>query len=102
MKMAALVAGVAAWALFSSSAHAQPYSKYQFFFAGTVYQTNANGNVVGVPITDQTLLADRAHIGGITDLSTVAIAYHINGDPKGDTVEIISSTNGVTLTTEFG
>lgn len=72
------------------------------------YATNAAGNIVGTPITDQTLLADRAAEGGITDLSTVAIVYHIGGaapnggNPPWDTIDIINATNGAFLTTEFG
>lgn len=72
------------------------------------YETNAAGNIVGTPITDQTLLADRAAEGGITDLSTVAIVYHIGGaapnggNPPWDTIDIINATNGAFLTTEFG
>jgi hypothetical protein len=80
----------------------QSYSEYKFVVTGTAYQTNASGNIVGTPITDQTLLRSRAEQGNITDLSTVAIVYHINGGaPLGDTVDVIS-TNGTTLTTEFG
>ena len=66
------------------------------------YQTNAAGKLAGTPITDQTLLQDRARLGGITNLSTVAIVYHLNGNPLGDTVDVVSSSNGQVLTTEFG
>jgi hypothetical protein len=72
------------------------------------YETNATGNIVGIPITDQTLLADRAKEGGITDLSAIAIVYHIGGGaplggtPPWDTIDVINATNGVVLTTEFG
>ncbi len=75
---------------------------YQFIFIGKAYQTNASGNIVGTPITDQTFLQDRARQGNITDLSTIAIAYHINGNSLGDTVEIISSTNGQLMASQFG
>ncbi|HEX3720047.1 MAG TPA: hypothetical protein VH595_19025 [Verrucomicrobiae bacterium] len=84
------------------------YSEYQWIFHGMEYETNAAGNIVGTPITDQTLLADRAAEGGITDLSTVAIVYHIGGaapnggNPPWDTIDIINATNGAFLTTEFG
>src|ERR1700689_3895402 len=64
-------------------AQQKTYTEYKFIFYGMAYQTNGTGNIVGTPITDQTLLADRATEGGITDLSTVALAYHIGGDPKG-------------------
>lgn len=87
------------------NAAAQTYTEYKFIFTGMAYQTNAAGNLVGTPITDQTLLADRAGQGGITDLSTVAIVYHIGGnagDPEaGDTVDIIYTNSPDPLTTEF-
>ncbi len=79
----------------------QTYSRYRFIFHGTAYQTNAAGHLVGTPITDQTLLKSRAAQGNITDLNTIAMVYHINGNSLGDTVEIVS-TNGTYLTTEFG
>jgi hypothetical protein len=78
------------------------YFEYKFIFSGTAYETNAAGKLVGTPITDQTLLQDRARLGGITDLSTVAIVYHLDGNSLGDTVEVIASTNGQVLTSEFG
>jgi hypothetical protein len=101
---------VAATTLAAPRARAQQiqYSEYQWVFNGMEYETNAAGNIVGTPITDQTLLADRAAEGGITDLSTVAIVYHIGGaapnggNPPWDTIDVINATNGVVLTTEFG
>lgn len=101
MKFKSVLAGLLAAAGLVMSASAQQYIEYQFVFRGTAYTTNETGNIVATPITDQTLLADRAAGGGITDLSTVAIVYHINGDPKGDTVEVVS-TNGTSLAFEFG
>ncbi|HEY3860275.1 MAG TPA: hypothetical protein VGO59_00170 [Verrucomicrobiae bacterium] len=88
-----------------ATASAQSYTEYKFIFTGTAYQTNAAGKIVGTPITDQTLLASRAIPGGISDLSTVAIVYHIGGDTNdvepGDTVDIIYTNSPNALTTEF-
>jgi hypothetical protein len=92
----------------ASAQAAAQYYEYQFIFHGTAYQTNAAGNIVGTPLTDQTLLADRAAGGGVTDLSTLAIVYHIGGGsplggtPPWDTIDVINATNGAVLTTEFG
>jgi hypothetical protein len=87
------------------SVWAQTYTEYKFIFTGTAYQTNASGNIVGTPMTDQTLLQSRASQGGITDLSTVAIVYHIGGDAgdpqPGDTVDVIYTNSPNALTTEF-
>jgi hypothetical protein len=79
------------------SAHAQ--YEYRFLFKGICCQTNASGNVIQIPITDQTLLLDRAPAN---DPSTVALVYHLNGDDKGDVVEVVSTSNGQRLALEFG
>jgi hypothetical protein len=85
------------------SVFGQSYYEYKFLFSGTAYQTNASGNIVGTPITDQTLLQSQAQRLNITDLSTVSLVYHINGGlPYGDTVDVISNATGQTLTYEFG
>jgi hypothetical protein len=81
----------------------QSYFMYKFVFTGIAYQTNASGNIVGTPITDQTLLQSQAQRLNITNLSTISIVYHFDGGPPyGDTVDVISNANGHVLTTEFG
>jgi hypothetical protein len=91
---------IALWLSVLNAVAAQPYM-FKFVFKGMCYQKDASGNIVGVPITDQTLLADRAQMGG-QDPNTLAIAYHLGGDEKGDTVEIINATSGAIQTFEFG
>jgi hypothetical protein len=82
---------------------AQSYYEYKFVFSGTAYQTNGAGEIVGTPITDQTLLQSQAQRLNITNLSTISLVYHFDGGPPyGDTVDVISNANGQTLTTEFG
>jgi hypothetical protein len=81
---------------------AQTYQEYKFVFSGTAYQTNAAGAIVATHITDQTLLQDRARQGNISNLDTISLVYHINGNSLGDTIEVISNATGQTLTTEFG
>jgi hypothetical protein len=76
--------------------------EYKFIFSGTAYETNASGKLVGTPITGQTLLQVLAQRGNITDLSTISIVYHINGNPLGDTVDVISNANGQVLVNELG
>jgi hypothetical protein len=89
-------------ALFLSAFSAFGQYEYKFLFKGLAYETNSSGNIVATPITEQALLQDRATAGGVTDLSTIALVYHVGGDEKGDTVEIVSSTNGQRLAFEFG
>jgi hypothetical protein len=81
----------------------QSYYEYKFLFTGTAYETNAAGKIVGTPITDQTLLQSQAQKGNITNLSTISIVYHIDGDTSydGDTVDVISNATGQVLANEF-
>ncbi len=51
----------------------QSYYEYKFVFTGTAYQVNGAGNMVGEPITDQTLLQSQAQRLNITNLNTVSI-----------------------------
>ena len=81
---------------------AQTYQQYKFIFSGTAYETNESGNIVATHITEQTLLADRARQANITNLNTISLVYHIDGDTLGDTVEVISNATGQVLATEFG
>ncbi len=99
MKTGLQITLLSATLLAAMAASAQ--TRYQFSFYGTAYQTNRAGVLVATHITDQTLLRSRAIQGGISNLSTVEMVYHINGNPLGDTVEIINK-DGTYLTTEFG
>jgi hypothetical protein len=104
MKMTKICALIAAPLLLGGfNVLGQSYYEYKFVFSGMAYQTNATGNIVSTPITDQTLLQCQAQRLNITNLSTVSLVYHLNGGPPyGDTVDVISNANGQTLTTQFG
>jgi hypothetical protein len=99
MNFVKVLAALAVAAGVSANA-ADPYL-YKFVFKGMAYHKDPTGNVVGVPITDQTLLADRAAAGGVNP-NTLAIVYHVAGDVKGDTVEIVSASNGSRQAFQFG
>lgn len=78
----------------------QPYL-FKFVFKGVAYQRDSSGNIVGVPITDQSIIADRAARGGV-DPNTLAIVYHLDGDEKGDTVEVVDKNTGQLRVFQFG
>jgi len=99
MNFAKVLAVLAVAAAISANA-ADPYL-YKFVFKGMAYHKDPSGNVVGVSITDQTLLADRAAAGGVNP-NTLRIVYHVGGDEKGDTVEIVSATTGARQAFQFG
>lgn len=87
-------------ALSASNALAQ--YELRWTFRGTCYETNSSGNVIATPITEQTILQEFANQGGISNLATVAIVYHLHGNDLGDTIEVVNSSNGSTLTAPFG
>jgi hypothetical protein len=71
-------------------------------FRGTYYQKDANGNVVGHPVTEQTWLLEAAQAGGITDTSGLAIVYHVGGSGFGDTIDVVNRATGATFTSLLG
>lgn len=85
----------------SSSAQNVPFL-FHLTFRGTNYQTNTAGEIITTPITEMTLLQEVAAPVGITDLSTLAVVYHVRGNGLGDTIEVVNPTNGVTLDTLLG
>ena|ERR1043166_8776796 len=97
-----LLAVTVGFVLSPSYALAQNPYMFRITLRGMGYQTNATGNVVGTPITDQTLLQDAAAAGGIHDLKTLALVYHIGGSGFGDTIDIVNATNGTVYTTLYG
>ena len=96
--MRPLAAIFAAAALCGTAANAQQ-GAFKFVFKGTAYQRDSTGNIVGVPITDQTLLEDRA--GGINPTNLVML-YILDGNERGDTVEIVNASTGAKHAFVFG
>lgn len=99
--MIAVKALAAFLVMFAMGADAADPYLYKFVFKGMAYQKDGTGNIIGVPITDQTMLADRAAAGGVNP-NTLAMVYHLGGDEKGDTVEIVSATTGARQAFQFG
>jgi hypothetical protein len=94
---------LAALLLGGLSVPGQTYYEYKFIFNGTAYHTNSSGEIVGTPITDQTLLQTEAQLLNLSNVSGLSLVYHLDGGyPNGDTVEVISNATAQTLATEFG
>jgi hypothetical protein len=103
MKMMKTTAVTFAFLLGALGIRAQTYYEYKWIFNGMAYQTNGAGNIVGTPITDQTLLQVEAQRLNITNFASVSLVYHLDGNyPLWDTVELISNATGETLSTELG
>jgi hypothetical protein len=76
---------------------------FNLTFRGAVYQTNTSGQVIGTPLTETNLLLAAAQAGGTSDISSMALVYHIMGDTShGDTIEVWDKNTRAPLTTLFG
>jgi len=94
-----LAAIVAALALSSISVDSQQASRFKFVFKGMCYQREGT-NIVGVPITEQTLLAATAAARGVNP-KTLTMVYHLGADERGDTVEVVHATTGESYGIQF-
>jgi hypothetical protein len=84
---------------FGLNAHGQ---QLQILLSGTCNTLDDQGHIVSKPINNQTLIQQAATAGGLNSTAGLALAYHINGNALGDTIDVINRTNGATLTTLFG
>jgi hypothetical protein len=98
-----LILALAVGMLLELSAGAQAPYLFRITFRGTVYQTNTSGQVIATPITETNLLLAAAAAGGTTDISSMALVYHIMGDSShGDTIDVFNTSSRQQLTTLFG
>jgi hypothetical protein len=81
---------------------AQAQSLLQVSFHGTYYTTNSSGAITAHPVTEKTWLQEFASQHGISDLSTIAVAYHIGANSLGNTLDIVNTSNGSVLWTLMG
>lgn len=83
------------------SGFAQP-KFYQMVISGTSWTTNSQGVIVPTAVNNRTILQELGQRGGVTDTSSWILAYHIHGNDLGDTIEVIDTKTGGSLTTVFG
>ena len=87
--------------LIGTAAFAQT-NKLQVKITGKCSTLDSDGHIVAKTINNQTLLKDFARAHGVTNTSSLTLAYHIGGDPLGDTIEVVTRTNGAAIFTLFG
>lgn len=78
---------------------------YQVVFNGTSSTTDSTGKIVTRTTNNQTLLQDFAKNQGVTDISYLALAFHMKmpGESSlGDTIDVINRTNGTFYATLIG
>jgi hypothetical protein len=100
MKITTRLLWCAVLMLAGSSAFGQ--NKLQIIIKGSCSTLDTNGHIVSVPVNNHSLLQDFAQSHGVSDLSTLGLAYHVGGNDLGDTIDVINRTDGSTVYTLFG
>src|SRR5262249_11024408 len=95
-----LVASCAVLLLCKMTGYSQ--ARFQLLFNGTCATTDESGHIVSTSINNRTLLKKYADANGITDLSSLGLAYHVKGNDLSDTIEVINRADGSSLYTIFG
>ena len=71
--------------------------RFQFTFHGTCWTTNAGGKLISTTVNQSNWLNDYATVNGITNTKSLALVYHLNGDDRGDVIEVVNATNGTLI-----
>ncbi len=99
MKAKRLLTLLAAVSLFGISATAQNY-KFEITFNGLCVSNAVSGRDAGKfaagRYTTASILAPYAAANNLS-LKDVALIYHLNSDPEGDSIEVINRANGAVL-----
>jgi hypothetical protein len=74
------------------SVHAQQL--YQVTFQAQCTRLDAAGNTVLTTINNRTLLKDCAQAPGVTNTRSLVLAFHRNGDDRGDTIDFVDKATG--------
>src|SRR5262245_46163366 len=69
----------------------------QLRFEGSCRTTNAEGAIVRQVVNNRTLLKDYAQAHSVSNLNTLALVYHSQGDERGDVIQIVDSRTGAIL-----
>lgn len=100
--MKKLLLTIVSGAILGMAGHGMAQSQLQIVISGTCATLDAQGHIVSQPINNQTLLQQAATAGGLKDTSTLGLAYHLNGNALGDTIDVINRNTGATLSTLYG
>lgn len=75
---------------------------YAFRFDGLRYETNSAGVFQRHRVTQQTILEEIARRANLPTTEGMMLAYHVNGNELGDTIDVIDSRTGRVLDTYIG
>ena len=85
-----------------AGASALAQDKLQVTITGSSSTLDSKGHIVTKPINNSTLLKDFARAHGVTNTSPYTLTYHVGGNALGDTIDVVTRTNGATVFTLFG
>jgi len=85
---------LASFSLLFVLAQAGAQSQFQFTFHGTCWTTNAAGQFISRKISNKTLIQDFVQANALTNAKSLALVYHVNADDRGDTIELVNTSDG--------
>ena len=74
----------------------------QLKFQATCQTTNDAGQPVKEIVNNQKLIQDYADLNGVTNARSLALVYHVNGDERGDVIQIVDAGDATVLSHVYG
>ena len=82
------------------NAHAQEVLQVRFNVK--CQGTNDTGKLLKEKVTNETILQNYADQNGITNVNSLALVYAVDGDERGDLIEIVDAYTGDVLSPVYG
>ncbi|HEV2391887.1 MAG TPA: hypothetical protein VG146_05935 [Verrucomicrobiae bacterium] len=96
MNMIKLLAGLLAIAAISASTARAEDHKFLLTFTGACVSNAPSGSFAARRVNNQMFVQPYAQANFLPP-DGVALVYHLNSDPRGDSIEVINRTNGAVL-----
>jgi hypothetical protein len=74
----------------------------QLKFQGKCLGTNESGQIVKQNVNNTSILKEFADRNGITNLSSLALVYHVAGDERGDVIEVVNAATSEIVWQVYG
>ncbi|HPU55246.1 MAG TPA: hypothetical protein PLH97_03070, partial [Verrucomicrobiota bacterium] len=78
--------------------HAQ--ARLKIAFSAVCEFTNSSGKISRRTINTRSILNDAAGRAGVS-AKTLSLVYHIQGDPRGDLIQVVNNSDGSVVETVF-
>jgi hypothetical protein len=99
--MKATIIGLLTSALLCSIA-ANAQEVLQLKFTAKCQSTNDAGRLIKENVNNKTILQAYADQNGITNLNSLALVYAVNGDERGDVIQVVDAYTGAALSHIYG